>query len=68
MLIGAEGVGKSLLVNHFLSTAEDRDSGLGAIINSTRNLMVDNQEYLLELLECEEFGYDLFFFLYTRCQ
>jgi GTPase SAR1 family protein len=59
MLVGAEGVGKSMLINQFLSTSEDRESlnKLGAIMNSTRKLNVDNEEYSLELIECEEFRY-----------
>lgn len=69
MLIGAVGVGKTLLFNQFLSSSEDREANgnnLGALINSTRNLVVDNEEYLLELLECEEFGYVSNF--YSKCQ
>jgi GTPase SAR1 family protein len=57
MLIGAEGVGKTLLINHFISTSEDREAlnnKLGAIMNSTRKITVDNEEYMLELIECEE--------------
>lgn len=65
MLIGAQGVGKTLLFNQFLSASEDREANhLGALIESTRSFHVDNEEYLLELLECEEFGYVLFLCIY----
>jgi GTPase SAR1 family protein len=68
MLIGAGGVGKSSLLHQFLSTSEDHNN-LGAIINSTRNLTVDNEQYLLELIECEEFGYVMFHPLpSSKCQ
>lgn len=60
MLVGAEGVGKTSLINQFLSYTEDREASngkLGAIMNSTRKMNVDNEEYLLEIVECEELGY-----------
>lgn len=67
-MVGAENVGKSSLINQFIS-AEDKagapsgaaigGSGdkLGAIISSIRKISVDGKEYELELIECEEFRY-----------
>lgn len=59
--MGADGVGKTSLIHQFLT--EDREtsnnSKLGAIMNSTRKITVDNEEYLLEVVDCEELGYSV---------
>ncbi len=70
MVIGAENIiGKSSLINQFLSS-DEKDSSvnkLGAIINSTQKIKIDNDEYSVELIECEELRYDASFYLcFTR--